>query len=278
MEKQKYKFIPTVQEFGSEWYSRYFSDECERRPPTRAEREKMDKEIVALGTIFKDSNMWWQLDGSLNISLRVGDYIGVHRDVDVSVLEKELSKLEKILLAKGYGLFLYKREKKGRKIKRTLRRVEYSDFSASNGWKTKIVAVNEKGEVNFGADLISIDTEVIKRDTKGKLRGWGGIVYPDSWLLGETIDFKGVSIRLSHPARFLFRKIILFRKSDESDLEKALAIGMISQKDVQEVEKTIQPIFNSIKPENLGWRVEPERVKERLIRLRHQAKKKEQSL
>ena len=102
---------PLIQEFRpEEWPSRVIEDHLDRRPPTPEEREKMDRELIDLGNLMKDSNVWWQLDGALNISLSEGDYIGVHRDIDVSFLREDIPKLETYLKERGYGLFLFKRE------------------------------------------------------------------------------------------------------------------------------------------------------------------------
>ena len=82
----------------------------ERRKASVEEKKSMDKNLEKLADIFEGSNIHWQLDGALNISLmNNNEYIGVHKDVDVTIDPDDLGKLEKQLFEKNYGLFLSSR-------------------------------------------------------------------------------------------------------------------------------------------------------------------------
>ncbi len=56
----------------------HIDQNAERREPTSEEKTRMDNNLIKLGQIFSDSNLNWQLDGALNISLMKGEYIGIH--------------------------------------------------------------------------------------------------------------------------------------------------------------------------------------------------------
>lgn len=239
--------MPVIQEFNKgELGSRSFDPRTTERPLADKEiREKMDREVVALGYLMKDAGVWWQLDGALNISLEKGEYIGTHVDVDISVLREDVTKLETHLKEHGYGLFLRKREGEGR----IFRRVGATAFKYDEDnpeWQLRIAAVNEKGEIRTDVDLPSVEVAIIEHDEKGNNHlGWRDTILPEEWLKGKTINFRGASINLSHPARFLFNKVWFTRGYDEKDLEQFIKNGTLSKKDLDRVEKLATPILKS---------------------------------
>lgn len=103
--REKYKF----QEENPFWEEEGISlseNDIERRLCTKKEKEDLDKSIEQLGNLFADADFYWQLDGALNISLYRGEYIGVHKDIDLSIDFRDLEKIEPFLNQKGFGLFL----------------------------------------------------------------------------------------------------------------------------------------------------------------------------
>ena len=66
----------------------------ERRRPSNSETVEMNERLHHLADLFRDSKVEWLLDGALNISLLKGDWIGFHKDVDVSVEKDQLEMLE----------------------------------------------------------------------------------------------------------------------------------------------------------------------------------------
>ncbi len=237
--------MPVIQEFGKEeWPSRAFDKDLTKRPPATPElREKMDRELVSLGRLMKDSGAWWQLDGGLNISVRKGDYIGSHVDVDISVLRADMPRLEEFLVSRGYGLFLRNLEKEFGK--RVFRRVGADAFRRDEvgEWQFRIMAINESGEIQTNVDLPSIEVAVIERDKEGRPLGWRGTVFPEKWLKGEEVEFHGANLILSHPARFLFNKIWFTRGYDDEDLKLFAETGALTLDDVNEAQGLAEPIL-----------------------------------
>lgn len=259
--------MPLVQEFKkAPWQSLSPGDQQKRRIPTQMEREKMDRALVALGNLMHDTSAWWQLDGALNVSLTKGDYLGVHADIDVSLLREDIPQLEKYLVEHGYGLFLYKRDDQPDEKMRTYRRVGAQAFTRTGDWQSqepwhlRIAAIDENGGIRQDADLPVVDIAVIERGEQGQLLGWRNVALPKKWLEGETIEFKSVPIHLSNPARFVFNKIFFARPYDENDLKEYAATGALSTTDVDDIETATNEIFRQFAQENLESGVMPEDI------------------
>lgn len=218
------------------------SGQRERIIVTDSARERMDKEMVALGTLMNGAPVWWQLDGSLNVSLRKkaqgGDYIGEHSDVDISVMKSELAELEDYLKERGYGLFL--RSKDGNM--RTFRRVGHGVFKGrklEGTWEAPyIMAMDERGEILPGVDLARIQVSIVDTDAEGNPEE-RDIVYPREWLTGEAVKVNGTSVMLSHPARYLLFKVLQMRDYDDKDLEELATLRTLTKEDISTVERLV---------------------------------------
>jgi hypothetical protein len=235
-----------VQEVSpDEWPSRNLDRGKERPVPTLAERDAMTRELVVLGKLLEDSGVWWQLDGALNISILREDYIGVHGDVDVSFIREDLPQLEKHLSLRGYGMFRYlQKEQPDGSKHRTLHRVGALEFrggadAARDWWQLRLIAVDERGKFYRDSDHPVLDTAVMERNPAGRPTGWRDVVFPDRWLEGEAVDFHGVSINLSHPARFIFNKMFFRRHFDEKDLHQYAETGVVTAQNLDEVEQVL---------------------------------------
>lgn len=249
--RERAEFQPPVQPPETEWgphtlwiQERYphrkLKDDEERPQVTPELEEAMDKEILTLGNLMKGWDSWWQLDGSLNISLQRGEYIGTHADVDMSILESDVVHLEVYLKERGYGLFAMTKDED----KRIFRRVGAQKFvHPDRDWHLRFGAIDENGKIRTDADLTTIDVAVTRRNARGDALGWRDVPLPEHWLKGETIDFKGVPINLSHPARFLFNKIWFMRKYDDTDLNIFAKMGALSMEDIREVGEAMRPIL-----------------------------------
>lgn len=272
---EEYPSTPLIQEVSKEeWPSRGFESEAPERPPVTPEtKEKMDRELVALGNLMKDSGIWWQLDGALNISLLKGEYIGTHVDVDISVLRNQVPEFEQYLAEHGYGLFLRKRD--STTGDRIFKRVGAKAFERDEKgeWQLRIGAMDEAENINLKADLVSAEVAVVEKNTDGKPLGWGGAVLPEEWLTGETIDFHGTPINLSHPGRFLFNKIWFVRGYDQGDLEEFAKTNALSLDDVDDVEQLVTSVLENLEREKRMDTERAGRIRSRFPWLRELIKK-----
>lgn len=237
-----------IQKFKpEEWPSnRKLNQKQPRRMPTSTEEDEMNRGLVALGNLLKDSGIWWQLDGALIISAMLGRYIGVHADIDVSFRRDELPRLEQHLAVHGYGMFRYYRDRDDDGVvrERILQRVGAGEFHRlienDRWWQLRIAAINANGKIRIDADHPILDISVIEEVPEGLCIEWQGIVLPKRWHNGTTVEFRGVRLNLSCPARFIFFKSFFDRVYDENDLKQFVELGTVTLQDLDEVEMVLE--------------------------------------
>ncbi|MFA6382972.1 MAG: hypothetical protein WCX17_00940 [Parcubacteria group bacterium] len=214
-----------------------------RKPPKPEDEKKMRQRIVELGELFKDADFKWHLDGAINISLMKGEFIGVHKDVDISVEKAELSKLDDHLGQRGYGLFIsYLPKGSENKI---LRRVGAENFEVTTDEALQIAAIDENGKLKQDRELNFIDVHIIKRNEDGvQLSKHGnGVGLPQRWSESQTTEFKSEKINLAHPAEIAYFKLWQERNYDLTDLHKLAESGKLTNEDISEVENIIEKEF-----------------------------------
>ncbi len=213
-----------------------------RKIPDGKEQKRMDEDLKKLGSIFRGSNVRWQLDGASNISLMKGDYIGVHKDTDISVEPDDLEALDAHLSKKGYGLFLsYVENPDDEKSKKLMKRVGARGLREASGVKDyMIAAIDERGKILKNEQLNFIDTHLIQRNADEKPLGYSGAILPEEWLEPQPMEFNGETVNLSHPARVAYYKLHMTRKYDTADLMAMVETGKLSIADMDEIETVIK--------------------------------------
>lgn len=211
-------------------------ENSERRLATDKEKEQMDKNLITLGKIFKNCNTNWHLDGALNISLLNKEYIGVHKDIDISIEKDELEKTETQLEKNGYAFFLSHRDSSGKNV---MERINAKNSADDNFKNLMIAKIDKDGKILNEESLNFIDTHLIKRNEQGTPIGYAGIELPKKWLEAKPIDFNGEKINLSQPAKVLYFKIHCPRKYDQTDLYSFIEKNNLSSTDIDEVEKIL---------------------------------------
>lgn len=209
----------------------------ERRTPTPEEKARMDANLVKLGEVFADSDVRWHLDGAMNISLIRGEYIGIHKDIDISVEQDDLEKLDGQLEKNGYGLFLhYPKDPQNPKSEKVLERVGAKKFREAPAAHRTIAAIDEYGKIRKGENLNFIDVHVISRTETGKHIGRSGVELPSRWSETRAIIFQGKKINLCHPAEIAYFKLHDTRAYDKTDLRALAETGQLTLEDVHEIE------------------------------------------
>ena len=217
----------------------------ERRQPTDVEKEQMDGDIKKLGDIFEGSDVRWQLDGALNVSLMKGDYIGVHKDVDLTVDPDDLERLEQQLFSKRYGLFLSSEHENPKK--RKMEWVSASEFREAPEEHSMIAAVDDQGKIREGESLNFLDVHLIKRDEQGRPLGFSGVPLPEKWYEPQLTIYQGAEINLSHPAKVAYFKLHGKRGFDQSDLRYLAETCRLTMDDVIEIESVLEEEFKNRK-------------------------------
>ena len=243
--------LPTQQKKFEEQYRLQerdeFSDEVtkdEDKPeirsvPTESEKLEMDKKLIDLGKLFAGSDVRWQLDGALNISLMKGEYIGLHKDVDLTIEPADLEKLDEHLFKRGYGLFLTLRTP-GKPGKRILKRMSPREVNTlpENGYV--LCAVDAIGKIK-PAKLSSVDVHFIQKNEAGEPTGFSkNIVLPKEWYDPQPVNFQGQEINLSHPAKVIYFKLYATRPYDMTDVMDLLKTGKVTSSDVETVSNILE--------------------------------------
>ena len=225
-----------------------YRDTTERRQPSIQEKERMDRYLTDLGNLLKDSDVRWNIDGALNISLMRGQYIGVHRDIDISVEEEDLEKLDEALGKKGYGIFLSENLPDDPEGKRKLERAAATAAKNEQNRHLVIAKINEQGFITPGEQLNYLDVHLIRRGKDGRAMAGEGIAMPKSWDEARAVEFNGTELRLSHSAKVAYYKLRQGRDGqqrqgrayDTNDLKLLAESGSLTLEHVNEVEVLLQ--------------------------------------
>lgn len=211
----------------------------ERRQPTPEQREQMIRTLEELGDLMAGTDARWQLDGAMNISLYGGDFIGVHKDTDISVEPEDLPSLEGHLLRRGFALF-ESQTRDDVNGPRRLKRVSADQVRRSGGENVAVNRVDERGKIIPGGDLNSIDLHLIRRDAEGRGVGNKGTPLPERWMFPSQRGMSGgPEISTSHPARTLYYKLYQGRNYDFTDLDRLAETGVLTEQDIDEVEQVL---------------------------------------
>lgn len=270
---------PVIQELTKSELGKNLEPTASERPAISAvERERMEAKLTALGKLMGASPVWWQLDGALTLSLRKkeqgGDYIGLHSDIDISVLRNELPALETYLKEHGYALFLQNKDGESR----TLRRIGHATFSRRTLDAVRespyIVAIDEQGNVRTDADLVRMQVSVIETDAKGN-PSERGLSYPREWLHGSIASIGGTPLPLSHPARHLLFKLWYMRDYDQRDIELWSDMSALSSQDIDTLEQIIMTTASNPEwwEQNKNFKKDTDTLQRRLASLRSGIKK-----
>lgn len=224
-------------------FSEKIDENFVRKPPSPEAIENMDKSLEELGQAFDGSSSNWHLDGALNISLMNGEYIGEHKDVDVSVEKDELEAIEAQLLKNGYGFFLSRTEDKSQN--KVMRRVGFKDFNDSDTEHMLIAAIDENGKIRRDKSLNFVDVHIINRNEKGTALGVSETPIPEKWTQPQPMEFQDKQINLSHPGKVLYYKLHQGRDYDATDAIKLIETGKITEEDIDDIQKVHEEEFDS---------------------------------
>lgn len=241
-ERNKFQKEPFWEE-GADFLS---EKDIERRPCTEEEKNELDKSLEQLGDLFQGADFYWQLDGALNISLYRGAYIGVHKDIDLSIDFRELEKVESFLGSKGFGLFLSSGHRPGKK--RIFERIDAKRLQNNGeGFQPMIFAINEDGSIKYGEENFCIDTHIIKWNESDEPIGHHKTTIPKEWLKPEIINFHGRKINCSNPALAAYHKLFFTRAYDDNDLKLLAQSGKLTLRDIDLIEQTFNKIIEDIR-------------------------------
>lgn len=220
-------------------------------------RQDITYKLTKLGNIFANSDINWQLDGAINISLAKQDFIRQHKDIDLTIDPEDLEKLEKQLFDNGYALFLSQPHPNPKK--KQMLWATTQEFQQAPQDQLMIAAINPDGTLNSSEKLNYIDVHLIHRNQNHQPLSFTGTPLPDEWYQPQPIKFNDTIINLSHPAKTTYFKLHSDRPFDQIDLEKFAHTDQLSADDLKKVAtiletehqqnlKTINYIITDIAP------------------------------
>ncbi len=210
----------------------------ERRQPSVAERDRMDRDLVALGKLFEGSSLYWHLDGAINVSLQTGDYVGVHKDIDITVELAELQAMDELLHARGYGIFQTSQVDGRERGMRSAKRIGAGTYHPREGHLT-IFAIDKNGKIDNSRDLSFIDVHTVRRNEDGEMVGYAGVLLPEEWSQTTEVDFRGYAIRTEHPAEHAYFKLHFGRKYDLEDLKILVKAGKVFSSELDVIQTLV---------------------------------------
>lgn len=225
---------------------KYIGEDSKRLPASPEKIEIMNQRLKDLSILFNGFDKW-HLDGALNISLLKKEYIGNHKDVDLSVERNDLKNLELFLEKKGYGLFLSQSEKGNSEIdndnrKKVMRRVSSIGMQNYEG-HPMICALGEKGKIDHSKSLNYVDLHIIDRDVNNLPLLTSGVNCPEEWAKNYPIEKEGQKINLSHPAKVLYYKLNQGRNYDSTDINQLLELDAVKESDIDEIKSIYEKEF-----------------------------------
>ncbi|MFC1788229.1 nucleotidyltransferase domain-containing protein [Patescibacteria group bacterium] len=244
VEKQDFMQFQERDPFGD--FMAHIDQGGERREATQEEEKRMDQKLLELGRIFDGSGVRWHLDGALNVSLQKGEYIGIHKDVDISVEADDLERLDEHLKKVGYGLFLSQLKDPNKdESRRILERVDGKAFRQAaeedDGQRHPTInAIDSTGKILDDSDLNSIDVHIVRRNEQGNPYGWHGVELPAKWFEPQSEQLKGVELNLSYPAKVAYFKIHGTRSYDQTDLYHLAQTKELTLADVDEIARVLE--------------------------------------
>jgi len=226
--------------------NKYIGKDSRRLPASSEQIEIMDQRLKDLSALF-DGFDKWHLDGALNISLLKKEYIGNHKDVDLSVERNDLKDLEVFLEKKGYGFFLSQNEKDNNEEdddnkEKVMRRVNHIGMKNYEG-HPMICALGEKGKIDYSKSLNYVDLHIIDRDANNSPLLTSGVNCPEKWAKSYPIEKDGQKINLSHPAKVLYYKLNQGRNYDSTDVDQLLELGVVKEDDIKEIKSIYEKEF-----------------------------------
>lgn len=222
-------------------------DACDEiRLPTEEEQKNMNDDLKEFNQIFAGSDLRYYIDGGLIISMMRGEYIRVHKDIDISVARGDLEKLDKLLANKNYGLFrIYPKDPNSPKSVMVFERMSEKKLQNEEIEFLMIANINEQGKISDTKKLNFMDVHCI--ETEDMPKGFSGVSLPQEWFRPREVIFQGEQFKIAHPAILTYIKLHRKRPYDQTDLQFLAETGKLTLDNVDEIESVLDQEFENRK-------------------------------
>lgn len=192
----------------------------EYREPTLEERKKFEKGINHVSEIFENADFQWYLDGAINISLYRDKQIRDHKDLDISVFQEDLVKVNDLLTRKGFKIFV-NFEENGKNL---MREATMEELLTMDKPSLSIRKVDLDGKIQRQTNdsFNFIDLHIQSKDARGNtIVFYNGTSLPKEFFNPIEKELSnGKKINLSQPAIVAYHKLHSNRLYDLTDLQK----------------------------------------------------------
>jgi len=233
----------------------------EYKEPTPEQKERFERRVERVSEIFENADFQWYLDGATNISLYRDKQIRDHKDLDISVFQEDLAKLDELLAKQGFGIFI----NYGENGKRLMRKVATEELATLEKPDLSICKIGPEGKIQRETQdpFNFVDLHIHSKDAEGNVViFYNGATLPKEFF--EPVKKKlpnGKEINLSQPAIVAYHKLHSNRPYDLTDLQRLRPY--LQEKDFQmlkeslerEIEKTekmvrekLQEVWDSLMP------------------------------
>ncbi len=225
----------------------------ERQPLTPEQKEKIDSALEKLYFLFcGEPSINWKISGGLAISLLKGQYIGTHKDIDITVAKEKLPLLQDMLEERGYAFFLKHGGLSNKKLVQ-LERVDAEKFAQplAKDIDRLIGAVDSHGNIKSSADLKFLDVLIGTLNQAGELvpEHADDIGIPQEWLHPKYVYFNGMTFPVDYPGIVACSKIITEKPYNAFDLRQLEAIrgrNALDIRDFDTIERVVSKVIKKI--------------------------------
>lgn len=215
----RYQPIPLWEEFhGGE-----LDEVGEYREPTPERREKIENGLERLAEVFAGADFPWTLDGAVNISLYRGRFMRDHKDLDISVFSDDLHKLESLLKAHSYGLFVSRGMGEQEMLVERVRADQLEAELHVGDPNIMIITIDAEDkiarDVEDPINYSDLHVHVLEKEQQGILIHYTGMTLPKRFFEPIRKELpSGKSINLSQPGIVAYHKLHANRAYDRTDL------------------------------------------------------------
>lgn len=233
----------------------------EYKEPTPEQKEKFEKRVKRVSEIFENADFQWYLDGATNISLYGDKLMRDHKDLDMSVFQEDLAKLDELLAKQEFGIFANFDENG----KRLMRKVTTEELATLDKPDLSICKIGPDGKIQRETTdpFNFVDLHAHSKDVEGNtVIFYNGATLPKDFFEPVKKELpNGKEINLSQPAVVAYHKLHSNRPYDLTDLQRLRPnlqekdFGMLRESLEREIEETekkvkekLQEAWDSLSP------------------------------
>ncbi len=235
--------------FWGEFSGGEIDDVGEYTEPTQEQRGKFQKRNERMSEIFEGADFQWYLDGAVNISLYRDGQMRDHKDLDMSIFNEDVAKLDELLSRQGFGIFInYEENGKG-----LMRRATLEELATIGKLDLSICKVGSNGKIERETPdpFNFVDLHIHSKDAEGNtVINYSGANLPKDFFEPIKKELSnGKEINLSQPVVVAYHKLHSNRPYDLTDLQRLrpnlqerdfVVLREVLEREIEETEQKVK--------------------------------------